>query len=186
MGLRSGWPRGKHTENPQQRFEHFVTLSKTNLLRALSIQFSPDTAADALADAYAYIWAHWVEIETFKNPVGYTYRVAERCGARSEMRDRSSDEYLDRKAPAWFDTYASDDHAMGLLRSLPSRQRACVLLIHAYGWTYKQTANTLGIPLTTVTNDARRGLEKLRLLEMEHQEPLAKRKTRAISERKSV
>jgi DNA-directed RNA polymerase specialized sigma24 family protein len=168
---------GQQSASSEQRFTTFVEQSKTNLLRALSVQFSPDVAADALADAYAYVWMHWGELETGSNPVGYTYRVAERCGARSEMRWRSQNEYQEHTAPAWFDTYASDDRAIALLRSLPSRQRACVLLIHGYGWSYKQTANTLGLPLTTITNDARRGLEKLRLIdshESKQEETLAR------------
>jgi DNA-directed RNA polymerase specialized sigma24 family protein len=151
----------------EQRFAEFVLSSRDQLLRALRTHLSPEYALEALADAYAYCWKRWPEIETLNNKIGYTYRIAERSGTRAEMRDRkhASDFQLSANPnaePVWFDHYQSDDTTIAILRDLPTRQRACVLLIHGYGWTYKQTAEVLDLPLTTVTNEATRGLQRLR------------------------
>jgi DNA-directed RNA polymerase specialized sigma24 family protein len=151
----------------EQRFAEFVTRSRDQLLRALRATLLPEFAVEALADAYAYAWTHWDHVSTLTNPVGYVYRVAERSGTRAEMRDRKhtidSTALTNSTAPTeWFDAYQSDDQTIELLRALPQRQRACVLLIHAYGWSYKETADMLSLPLTTVTNEATRGLQRLR------------------------
>jgi len=54
------------------------------------------------------------------------------------------------------------------LARLTRHQRACVLLVHVYDWTYQQAADALGIPLSSVRNHVR-GLIALRTtVESEH------------------
>jgi DNA-directed RNA polymerase specialized sigma24 family protein len=157
----------------ERQFTAFVTGSRDRLLRALRTTLSPQYAVEALADAYAYVWSRWEYVAGLDNPVGYVYRVAERAGIRAEIRDRKHTFDIASAAAAdfedasttqipWFDTYRSDDRTVETLRALPPRQRACVLLIHAYGWKYKEAAEVLSLPLTTVTNEATRGLQRLR------------------------
>ncbi len=153
-------------------FAQFVLASRDQLLRALRSHLSPDIAADVLADAYAYAWAHWSRIAELENPTAYVYRVAERCGYRMESTKRLGSSVsigfsVDEADAEWLrNQTVSDSYGEGsvadLLQRLPHRQRGCVLLIHGYGWTYKQTAETLDLPLTTVTNEATRGMQKLR------------------------
>jgi RNA polymerase sigma factor (sigma-70 family) len=157
---------------PSEAFSQFVIATRDQLLRALRAHVSPDIAAEVLADAYAYAWAHWSRITALDNPTGYVYRVAERIGYRMESTRRQStttyfNDAVERPEMNWVNHFAVTDRytdrvVVDLLHGLPHRQRGCVLLIHGYGWTYKQTAETLGLPLSTVTNEATRGLQKLR------------------------
>jgi DNA-directed RNA polymerase specialized sigma24 family protein len=165
-------------------FDAFVLRSRSDLFRALAAHFHHEVATEVLADAYAYAWVHWDTLAGIENPTGYIYRVAERLGMRAEVHNRrfSATEQLGeqlgehndqgarisgtcsaaRGDPRWLEAYESDSSVIELLRVLPSRQRACVLLIHAYGWTYKDAARTLDLPITTVTNEATRGMMRLR------------------------
>jgi RNA polymerase sigma-70 factor (ECF subfamily) len=60
----------------------------------------------------------------------------------------------------------SDDAVVvDLLRSmqrLPVAQRACVLLVKSYGFSYREVAEVLGITEAAVTNHVHRGLRRLR------------------------
>jgi DNA-directed RNA polymerase specialized sigma24 family protein len=161
-------------------FDVFVLRTRSDLFRALAAHLESEIATEALADAYAYAWKHWTALSTMENPTGYVYRIAERLGMRAEIRNKrvfsneqlcelSDSETINGTSPPnratatrWLDAYESDSSVIELLRVLPSRQRACVLLIHAYGWSYKQAAHTLDLPITTVTNEATRGMARLR------------------------
>jgi DNA-directed RNA polymerase specialized sigma24 family protein len=180
---RSDQPSHGHRESgpDPKSFDAFVVRSRHDLFRALAAHFHYETATEALADAYAYAWKYWDTVGPLENPVGYVYRVAERLGMRAEIRNRkvAPVEVLGEQsesvttglhprvcantASPWLETYESDSGVIELLRQLPSRQRACVLLIHAYGWTYKQAAHTLDLSITTVTNEATRGMTRLRM-----------------------
>jgi RNA polymerase sigma factor (sigma-70 family) len=48
------------------------------------------------------------------------------------------------------------------LASLPDRQRVAVLLVHAFGYTVREAAETLGVSASTVQQNANRGLTRLR------------------------
>jgi DNA-directed RNA polymerase specialized sigma24 family protein len=161
-------------------FDAFVMRTRSDLFRALAAHLQSEIATEALADAYAYAWKHWTALSTKENPTGYVYRIAERLGMRAEIRNRrvfsteqlcelSDSETVNGMSPTdrttetrWLEAYESDSSVIEILRLLPSRQRACVLLIHAYGWSYKQAAHTLDLPVTTVTNEATRGMARLR------------------------
>jgi DNA-directed RNA polymerase specialized sigma24 family protein len=145
------------------RFCTFVETSRDRLRRALVAHHGPDVGVEALADGYAYAWAHWARVETLDNPVGYVFRVADRFGARRTQRSQREPVFdPDDVSPLpWFDEERHVD-VVKILSQLPARQRAAVLLIHGYGWSYQQAATTLDLPITTVTNDATRGLRQLK------------------------
>jgi DNA-directed RNA polymerase specialized sigma24 family protein len=195
-------PRALHRGADPTSFDAFVVRSRADLFRALAAQFHHETATEALADAYAYAWKHWDALALMENPTGYVYRIAERVALRAEIRNRNAystqqvRELSDSETPTtgvgssklsdsrWLEDYESDVSVVEILRVLPSRQRACVLLIHAYGWTYKQAALTLDLPITTVTNEATRGMARLRnnkpvqTAQLNHSnEPLPRRKS---------
>jgi DNA-directed RNA polymerase specialized sigma24 family protein len=144
-------------------FEQFVVATRVGLMRAVSAHHGPQMAGDLVADAFAWGWANWDRLSAMKNPGGYLFRLADRLGQRKTMQSNrepaTTSEHL--KTPAWFDSPDNGEIAK-LLNQLPSRQRAAVLLIHAYGYSYKEAALLLDIPLTTLTNDAIRGVKALR------------------------
>jgi DNA-directed RNA polymerase specialized sigma24 family protein len=48
------------------------------------------------------------------------------------------------------------------MRTLSERQRIAVVLVHAYGWDRKETADLLGTSPSTLSTHLDRGLRKLR------------------------
>jgi DNA-directed RNA polymerase specialized sigma24 family protein len=144
------------------QFADFVRASELNLLRALVSHHGPEIGREALADAYAYAWQHWERVSIAENLVGYVFRAADRIGAQRAMKARreAPDGTADRDLE-WVD---ADHHPeiVAALRRLPPRQRGAVLLVHGYGYTYKEAARTLDIPVSTLTNEVFRGLQRLR------------------------
>jgi RNA polymerase sigma factor (sigma-70 family) len=153
------------TAGADERFAAFVTDTRTGLTRALTAYHGPQRASDLVAEAFAYAWTNWERIEPMRNPGGYLFRLADRLGQRQSIsanREPVTDPDQFVSNP-WFD---SEHHheLVSLLSGLPPRQRAAVLLIHAYGYTYRETAALLDLPVTTITNDAIRGVKALRAL----------------------
>jgi RNA polymerase sigma factor (sigma-70 family) len=50
----------------------------------------------------------------------------------------------------------------GAMRALSDQQRAAVLLVHGYGLTLAETAETLGCGISTIRNHIDRALKRLR------------------------
>jgi RNA polymerase sigma factor (sigma-70 family) len=147
----------------QGAFEAFVTDTRVGLTRAISAHHNPQMAGDLVAEAYAWAWANWDRLEDMRNPGGYLFRLADRLGTRRAIKARrepSTDPSTLQTQP-WFDSTINPDIAQ-LLSGLPPRQRAAVLLIHAYEYTYRETAELMDVPVTTITNDVIRGVKALR------------------------
>jgi DNA-directed RNA polymerase specialized sigma24 family protein len=151
-------------------YARFIVSTRERLLRVLVAHHGPDVGAEALADAYAYAWEHWDRVSMATNPVGYVFRVGDRVGirravkARRESPARSGDDPGSLVSAAGCDdsTFGAGLGLQSLLRALSTRQRAAVLLVHGYGWSYRDAAETMDLPLTTLTNEVTRGLQKLR------------------------
>jgi RNA polymerase sigma factor (sigma-70 family) len=154
-----------------ETYADFVVASRERLLRALVAHHGPDVGAESLADAFAYAWEHWSKVSTCRNPIGYVFRVGDRIGVRRSMRARREcvvDSEFDRVGSSatnreeWGDISEGNLGLKSVLERLPPRQRAAVLLVHGYGWSYRDAAETLDIPTTTLTNEVARGTQKLR------------------------
>jgi len=48
------------------------------------------------------------------------------------------------------------------LGRLTERQRVCVALVHAFGWTHQEVADLLDLSRSSVQNHVERGLNRLR------------------------
>ncbi len=151
------------TSDASRSFAEFVTASRHRLLRAVIAHHGPQIGTDALADAYAYAWQHWDRVRAVQNPTGYVFRAADRIGIQRSRKSwrETPDGVLHESEAVWCDNDAYPQ-VIEALQLLPTRQRAAVLLVHGYGFSYKDAADTLDIPVTTLTNDATRGLAKLR------------------------
>jgi DNA-directed RNA polymerase specialized sigma24 family protein len=137
----------------------FVLGARTKLERALVARFGVDDGLDAVADAIAYALEHWPRLREMDNPVGYLYRVGQTCGSREHERRRRVDLLVEGPVtgPATVDV----DLQRALLCLRPA-DRVAVLLIHAHGYSYRQTAEVLGVSLTTLTNRVNRSMADLR------------------------
>jgi DNA-directed RNA polymerase specialized sigma24 family protein len=153
-------------------FAPFVASAHDRVLRALVAHHGVDGGSEATADAFAYAWANWDRVSATRNPIGYVFRVGDRLATRRSIKARREPATDPHHFPvgAWLDG-DPDTELAELLGGLPPRQRAAVLLVHGFGWSYRMAAETLDLPLTSVTNDVIRGTRALRTL-LRADEPL--------------
>ncbi|MDW3220487.1 MAG: sigma-70 family RNA polymerase sigma factor [Acidimicrobiales bacterium] len=113
-----------------------------------------DQVHDGLAEAFAYAWEHWDEMDDVERPVGYLYRVAQ-----SKTRRRKQG-FL-----PWNGDNAIPDvepELVPALASLPASQRTAVWLVTACGWSQVDAADAMGITPSTVSTHVARGLDSIR------------------------
>ena len=132
-------------------FDAFVRTAEPRLRRALYAMRGSQAGEDAVAEALAYAWANWPMLQTMENPVGYLYRVG-------QSRSRP----LRRPRLPGVDDQRLPEVEPGLPRALAARQRGAVWLVHGCGWTYRETAEALGISVSTVGTHVQRALVRLR------------------------
>lgn len=136
-------------------YTEFVEDADPRLRRALAAALGPERGLEAAAEALAYGWEHWDRLHSMENPVGYLYRVGYRSGLKRFRPVRlppvpvQDEPWVEPALPA----------AMG---RLTDRQRVSVLAVHAFGWTYAETAELLGVSIGTVEKHVERALKKLR------------------------
>jgi DNA-directed RNA polymerase specialized sigma24 family protein len=137
-------------------FERFVEEVGPRLGRALAAVYGFEDGRDAAAEALAYAWEHWLQLQHIQNLPGYLFRVGQTRGRPRRQR-------------VLFDVGADVEHRFepGLpkaLAALSRRQRLAVVLVHGYGYTLREVAELTGIRPTTVQNHLGRGLSRLRSL----------------------
>ena len=138
-------------------FESFAAHAEPRLRVALVAVLGQHRGSEATAEALAYGWEHRDRLEEMENPTGYLYRVG-----RSRVRVRQP-----RSAPRFVPVPPNllPEVEPGLpkaLERLSERQRAAVVLVHAYGWSRVEAAEMLGLSVSTLDNHLQRGLTKLR------------------------
>ena len=136
-------------------FTVFAADAEPRLRLALVAVFGQHDGLDATAEALAYGWEHRDRVAEMDNPVGYLYRVG-----RSRVRVR-------RPHPRFVPVPANlqpeiEPGLPAALERLSERQRAVVVMVHAYGWSRREAADTLGMSVSTVDSHLQRGLTKLR------------------------
>jgi len=138
-------------------FEEFVHRVEVRLRTALVLTYGPEAGREAAAEALAWAWEHWTRVEVMESPVAYLYRVGQSRTRR--IRRRAQTQFLVQptvEAP-WVEP------ALGrALNSLTSHQRACTLLVHSFGWTLAEVAETLDLSRSSVQTHVERGLNHLR------------------------
>jgi DNA-directed RNA polymerase specialized sigma24 family protein len=137
-------------------FERFVEEAGSRLGRALAAVYGFEDGRDATAEALAYAWENWQQLQHIENLPGYLFRVGQTRGRPRRQR-------------VLFDIGTDADHRFepGLpkaLAALSQRQRLAVVLVHGYGYTLREVAELTGIRPTTVQNHLSRGLSRLRSL----------------------
>lgn len=135
-----------------QAFTRFIKEVEPRLSHALAAAYGPEVGAEATADALVWAWEHWKRVREMTNPAGYLYRVGQ-SKARRYFRPR--------KLFPGSGSGAVDQTLPILLEDLSKNQRAATVLIHAYGYTERETAELLGISRWSVRTHAERGLTRL-------------------------
>ncbi|MFT3852280.1 MAG: sigma factor-like helix-turn-helix DNA-binding protein [Ilumatobacteraceae bacterium] len=145
-------------------FSSFVAECEPRLRIALVAAYGADLGRIATFDALSWAWEHWELVETMENPVGYLYRVGQTSARRHGTRPIPTPD--DR--PATVELPDVHPELVPALASLTEQQRTAVMLVHAFGWTVRDAAHTLGIAPSTIQTHLERGLARLRhLLEVD-------------------
>lgn len=146
-------------------FEELFLDVHDRLYRAL--YFVTGSSADAeelMQDAFLKLWERWDRIDTIDDPVAYLFRVALNG---SRMRARRARMAARRLVPAVgardpFDDVSVREDVRRMLRALPPRQRAAIVLTEIFGYDSEQAARIMRIRPTTVRVLASQGRAAMR------------------------
>ncbi|MFG1654615.1 SigE family RNA polymerase sigma factor [Micromonospora sp. NPDC049275] len=161
----------------EREFRDFVAARSPALLRtAYLLTGDVHHAQDLLQTALLASVRHWSRIRRRDEPERYVRRAMYRhqvnwWRARARRPEVLAAEPPDRDARADHSAATVQRHAlMDLLRRLPSRQRAVVVLRYYEDRSEAEVAELLGISLGTVRSQASRALRKLRAYQAESYE----------------
>jgi RNA polymerase sigma-70 factor (sigma-E family) len=159
-------------------FEEFVTLRGPALVRlARGLLKDPHLAEDVVQDVLARALIQWSRVSAARDVDAYVRRmVVNACTSwfrRAARRERVTDQpmVLDNPVGDRTDQLVDRDLIIALLRRLPAKQRAVLVLRHYEGLADADIALTLGCTEVTVRSNAHRGLARLRILMAELNQP---------------
>jgi DNA-directed RNA polymerase specialized sigma24 family protein len=147
------------TDEYEAAFTRFVRDHGPRLKQSLVASLGEDTGRDAAAEALGWAWEHWPRLQTMDNPVGYLYRLGRNRGV-SMLRRRPVFSPPHPGPPA--DGPWVEPGLPAAVARLSEKQRVAVLLVHGFGWTFREVADHLGVGPSTVQVHVERGMAKLR------------------------
>ncbi len=147
------------TKRAEDAFTAFLDTSERRLRVALIAAYGAEDGRAATVDALSWAWEHWDRLSAMTNPVGYLFRVGQTAARRARSRPFPLARPATQSPPA--DAHVEPDLAAALVR-LSEQQRLVVLLVHAFGWTFRETAEALDLAPSTVQTHSERGLARLR------------------------
>jgi RNA polymerase sigma-70 factor (sigma-E family) len=122
------------------------------------------TADDLVSNALLKLYRNWSAAQRADNLDAYVRRILLRSWLderrRPWRRESATDEVPDRPAPAV--AWARDQRLLDLLRGLPQRRRAVLVLRFYCDLSVEETAATLGVSIGTVKSTTARALGALR------------------------
>ena len=141
-------------------FDELIDLVRARLLPVLWSKWGIEVGGDICSEVEEYAWENRERLLRMSNSLGFLYRVSQSKARRySRWSKRTS-------FPSRFPDIIHEDpqlhDTLQMLSVLTSEQRACVLLVHGFGWTYNEVADLLGMKRTDVNNHVHRGLSRLR------------------------
>jgi RNA polymerase sigma factor (sigma-70 family) len=141
-------------------YEQLLVLIRTRLRPALVAKWGIEVGSDICSDIEEYSWQHSDRLLKMENPLGFLYRVA-------QSRSRRYKRWMNQTTfPSRFPEVVHEDESvhdvLELLADITEEQRQCILLIHAFDWTYEEVAGLMGVSRSVVNNHVHRGLSRLR------------------------
>ncbi len=135
-------------------FESFFHEVEPRLRRAFVGSHGVDGAGDAVAEAMAWAWENWQQVQILGNPAGFLYRVGQ-----SRTRARRTPEL---PAPDTLGIPEIEPALVPALLDLSSSQRTAVWLVHGCQWRYAEAAEAMGISVSALGTHVSRAMERLR------------------------
>ena len=164
-------------EEGRPSYEEFVALRGPALVRlARGLLKDPYLAEDVVQDVLARAMLQWARVSAAHDLDAYVRRmVVNACTSwfrRAARRERTTDQplILDQPVADRTDQLVERDQLLNLLRKLPAKQRAVLVLRHYEGLPDAEIARMLGSSEVTVRSNAHRGLARLRELITEAEE----------------
>ena len=139
----------------EDEFRPFFLEVEPRLRRALCAALGPQLGKDATLEGMSWAWEHWSKAQSLDDPVAYLFRVGQ-----SKVRRRK--EPLLSASRDWRDPMVEPELPTALA-DLTESQRLAVVLIHAFGWTFREVSELTGTSISTVQKHLERGLSKLRI-----------------------
>ena len=158
-------PSGSEVSAPGD-FELLFADEHERLYRGLLfITGSTSDAEELMQDAFLKLWERWDRIESIDDPVAYLFRIAlngSRMRARRALRlSRKLMQFPDGAADPFEHVEAREDLRM-LLRGIPTRQRAALVLTEIFDYTSEQAGEIMHVHGGTVRMLASQGRAALR------------------------
>lgn len=148
-------------EPERAAFEEFARARLPQLLRfGLALTGDRHRAADLVQEALVRTGTHWSHLRNQSDPEGYVRQAMVRTNV-SWWRKRRR-ENLTAAVPDGSYDAPLDDPMWELLKALPARQRAVLVLRYYEGLSEAEIAQVLGCSTGTVKSQASRALDKLR------------------------
>jgi RNA polymerase sigma factor (sigma-70 family) len=147
-------------------FAEFFAAHHGPVTSALSaVTGDVDRASDATNEAFVRAAARWERVRRMKNPVGWTYRVAQNDLRRAGRRRTREREITEREQPlTMHHDVVPDLDLWRAVKRLPDRQREAIALRYVLGFTQHEVAEAMGIADGTAAatlTDARSALRRL-------------------------
>src|SRR5579884_4127201 len=158
------WPMADQATFVEQAMEHMPSLYAA----ALRMTRNPADAEDLVQETYLKAWLYKILTNTFIN----SYRAKKRRPEMSDVED-VEDLYLFRRLGGLEAAQAgrsaeeevldlfTDDQVKAALESLPEQFRMAVLLADVEGFSYKEIADIMEVPIGTVMSRLHRGRRAL-------------------------
>lgn len=152
----------------ERDFGSFVRANTAALLRtAYLLTGSAPAAEELLQDTLVRLYPKWHRVSAADVPIAYVRRSLANAFVNEKRRPASRELVLD-VLPERHDTrdaaaqFADHDEVWGLLRTLPGRQRAALVMRYFDDLPDEEIADTLGCRVATVRSLISRGLAALR------------------------
>jgi DNA-directed RNA polymerase specialized sigma24 family protein len=133
------------------------------LQRALIASFGREVGGEATIDALAWAWTRRRRALALGNPGSYLYRVGASFARRSIRRagkQRERDRFaVVSEGPV---PDGGEPKLTPALAHLSPQQRGAVVLVHGYGFTLADAAESLGCSVSSLRNHLDRGMTRLR------------------------
>lgn len=147
-------------------FREFVAARQRSLLRSVWLLTGDwGLAQDLVQLGLTKVWTRWDRLWPDGDPEAYARAVAFHAFVRRRRRERHLSAVPVRERVDERDAYAvaeARDEVVRLLRELPARQRAVVVLRYYEDLSEVETARILGCSVGNVKSQASRALARLR------------------------
>jgi RNA polymerase sigma-70 factor (ECF subfamily) len=148
-----------------QSFEAFYDAESRTLFRRLWLVTGNRAEAEELMqDAFLKVWERWEQVGAMEDRVGYLYRTAMNLFRKRYRRAVLAIRRSLGFTPTRDDFADADDRqdVRRVLSTLPSRQRAALVLTEMLEFSPDEAGRALGVRASTVRSLSRQGRESLR------------------------